>query len=103
MVGWSVSYSIGVSVPKAARSTALPRTTITRRATTPQPAIAAAKLIRAELGRVRVVAARPNVPGYKRNQFGRSWTDDHADAFRRPSAFISMLKVTERESLQTSI
>jgi hypothetical protein len=36
-----------------------------------------AKLILAELGRVRVVASRPEVPGYKRDQFGQTWTDDH--------------------------
>ncbi|TCO43631.1 uncharacterized protein DUF1524 [Kribbella antiqua] len=36
-----------------------------------------ARLILAELGRVRVVATRPEVPGYQRDQFGQTWTDDH--------------------------
>ncbi|TDO50601.1 uncharacterized protein DUF1524 [Kribbella sp. VKM Ac-2527] len=31
-----------------------------------------------ELGRVRVVATRPDLPGYKRDQFGQTWSDDHA-------------------------
>jgi hypothetical protein len=51
-----------------------PRTTPTR-----SPAAAGtAKLISAELREVRVIAVRPEVPGYKRDQFGQSWTDDHA-------------------------
>lgn len=37
-----------------------------------------AKAIVGELGRVRVVAARPEVPGYKRDQFGQAWSDNHA-------------------------
>ena len=51
-----------------------PRTTPTR-----SPAAAGtAKLISAELREVRVIAVRPEVPGYKRDQFGQTWTDDHA-------------------------
>ncbi|WP_433003942.1 HNH endonuclease family protein [Kribbella sp. CA-294648] len=37
-----------------------------------------AKAIVGELGRVRVVAARPEVPGYKRDQFGQAWSDNHS-------------------------
>jgi hypothetical protein len=57
-----------------AGSSSPPRTTPTR-----SPAAAGtAKLISAELREVRVIAVRPEVPGYKRDQFGQSWTDDHA-------------------------
>ena len=41
------------------------------------PPTGTAKLIAVELGKVRVVGARPDVPGYKRDQFGQTWTDDH--------------------------
>ncbi|MEU4392648.1 HNH endonuclease domain-containing protein [Kribbella sp. NPDC023855] len=37
-----------------------------------------AKAIVGELGRARVVAARPEVPGYKRDQFGQAWSDNHS-------------------------
>jgi len=37
-----------------------------------------AKLISAELRRSRILAVRPDVPGYQRDQFGQTWTDDHA-------------------------
>ncbi|TDW70281.1 HNH endonuclease family protein [Kribbella pratensis] len=42
-----------------------------------QPAAGRAKLIAAELGKIRVVTARPHIPGYRRDQFGQTWTDDH--------------------------
>jgi hypothetical protein len=42
------------------------------------PATGTAKLISAELRQVRVIATRPDGPGYKRDQFGQTWTDDHA-------------------------
>jgi hypothetical protein len=35
------------------------------------------KEITAELAKVRVVPSRPEVPGYKRAEFGQAWTDDH--------------------------
>src|SRR5512144_192764 len=54
-----------------------PRTTTTRSPDAGRPATGTAKLISAELGQVRVIAARPDVPGYKRDQFGQTWTDDH--------------------------
>ena len=54
-----------------------PRTTPTGNPATAQPATGTAKLISAELGQARVVAVRPDVPGYKRDQFGQTWTDDH--------------------------
>ena len=55
-----------------------PRTTPTRSLATASPANGPANLISAELRRVRVIAARPDVPGYRRDQFGPTWTDDHA-------------------------
>lgn len=55
-----------------------PRTTPTRSPTGTQPVTGTAKLISAELRQIRVIAARPDVPGYKRDQFGQTWTDDHA-------------------------
>ena len=55
-----------------------PRTTPTRSGVAAQPATGTAKLISAELRAVRVIAARPDVPGYRRDQFGQTWTDDHA-------------------------
>lgn len=33
--------------------------------------------IRTELSRARIVAERPKVPGYRRAQFGDTWTDKH--------------------------
>ncbi|MFF0345321.1 HNH endonuclease family protein [Kribbella sp. NPDC004875] len=45
---------------------------------TVQPAAGTAKLISAELRDLRVIATRPDTPGYKRDQFGQTWTDDHA-------------------------
>lgn len=36
-----------------------------------------AKAIRIELARARVVADRPEVPGYARDEFGKGWTDRH--------------------------
>ncbi|TDW91092.1 HNH endonuclease family protein [Kribbella sp. VKM Ac-2566] len=54
------------------------RTAATRSPAAAQPAIGTAKLISAELRQIRVIAARPDVPGYKRDQFGQTWTDDHA-------------------------
>jgi hypothetical protein len=71
----------GCTVPVAganpAESSPPPRTTPTRSPVGPQPATGTAKLISAELREVRVIAARPDVPGYKRDQFGQTWTDDH--------------------------
>jgi hypothetical protein len=61
-----------------AKSNPAPRTTPTRTPATPQPATGTAMLISAELRRIRVVATRPEVPGYTRDQFGQTWTDDHA-------------------------
>jgi hypothetical protein len=54
-----------------------PRTTPTRSPAPSHPATGTAKLISAELRKIRVIAARPDVPGYKRDQFGQTWTDDH--------------------------
>ena len=59
------------------KSNAPQRATPTSNSVTPQPATATAKLISAGLRKVRVIAARPDVPGYKRDQFGQTWTDDH--------------------------
>ncbi|MFI7068117.1 HNH endonuclease family protein [Kribbella sp. NPDC050124] len=53
-----------------------PLTTATRSPAAVQPA-GTAKLISAELRQIRVIAARPDVPGYKRDLFGQTWTDDH--------------------------
>ncbi|ADB30268.1 conserved hypothetical protein [Kribbella flavida DSM 17836] len=53
------------------------RSAPTRTPVAPPPATGIGKLITAELGKVRVVAARPDVPGYRRDNFGPSWTDDH--------------------------
>ncbi|WBQ08343.1 HNH endonuclease family protein [Kribbella sp. CA-293567] len=44
----------------------------------PVPVTGTAKAIIAELGRVRVLAIRPEAPGYRRDQFGQAWSDDHA-------------------------
>ena len=55
-----------------------PRTTPTRSRAAAQPATRTAKLISAELRQIRVIAARPPVPGYKRDQFGQTWTGNHA-------------------------
>jgi len=33
--------------------------------------------ITAELAKVKVIRSKPEVPGYKRAQFGQTWTDDH--------------------------
>ncbi|TDO27504.1 hypothetical protein EV643_1588 [Kribbella sp. VKM Ac-2527] len=60
-----------------AGSTPPPRTTPSRSPVTVQPAAGTAKLISAELRQIRAIAARPDVPGYKRDQFGPTWTDDH--------------------------
>ncbi|WP_329483918.1 HNH endonuclease family protein [Kribbella sp. NBC_01484] len=54
------------------------RTTPTRSPAAAPPATGTAKLIFAELRQVRVIASRPEVAGYRRDQFGQSWTDDHA-------------------------
>jgi hypothetical protein len=45
---------------------------------TPVPTTGTAKLITAALQKVRVVPARPKVAGYKRDDFGQTWSDDHA-------------------------
>ncbi|ONI73908.1 deoxyribonuclease [Kribbella sp. ALI-6-A] len=42
-----------------------------------KPATGTAKAIAAELRQARVVAVRPDVPGYQRDRFGQAWTDDH--------------------------
>lgn len=42
------------------------------------PSTGTAKAIRAELAKARVVAKRPEVPGYARAEFGPRWTDKHA-------------------------
>ncbi|MEV0288408.1 MULTISPECIES: hypothetical protein [unclassified Kribbella] len=49
-----------------------------------QPAAGTAKLISAELRGICVIADRPDVPGYRRDQFGETWTDVHAG---RPAAW----------------
>jgi hypothetical protein len=61
-----------------AESSPAPRATPNSNPVTVQPATGTAKLISAELRKLRVVAARPDVPGYKRDQFGQTWSDDHA-------------------------
>jgi hypothetical protein len=68
----------GCAYPVGGADPAPPRTTTTRSPATAQPATGTAKLISAELRQVRVIVARPDVPGYKRDQFGQTWTDDHA-------------------------
>lgn len=78
MLGTAVS---GCTFPAAgadpAQSTTPPPTAPSSRpSTTSSPG--SAKRILVELGRARVVATRPDVPGYKRDQFGQTWTDDHA-------------------------
>jgi hypothetical protein len=50
----------------------------TRSPATAQPATRTVKLISAELRRIRILATRPDLPGYKRDQFGQTWTDDHS-------------------------
>src|SRR4051794_37539415 len=55
-----------------------PGATPTSNPATVQPATGTAKLIAAELREVRVISARPKVLGYKRDQFGQTWTDDHS-------------------------
>jgi hypothetical protein len=55
-----------------------PGATPTSNPATVQPATGTAKLIAAELREVRVISARPKVLGYKRDQFGQTWTDNHA-------------------------
>nr|WP_202893662.1 HNH endonuclease family protein [Kribbella italica] len=42
-----------------------------------KPQGATAKAIAAELRGAKVIASRPEVAGYQRDQFGQSWTDDH--------------------------
>jgi hypothetical protein len=54
-----------------------PGATSTRSPAEPQPATGTTKLISTELRQIHVIAARPDVPGYKRDQFGQTWTDDH--------------------------
>jgi hypothetical protein len=61
-----------------AKSRPPPRATPTSSPVTVQPATGTARLISTELRELRVIAARPEVPGYKRDQFGQTWTDDHA-------------------------
>jgi hypothetical protein len=63
---------------KPAGSSSPPPTTPTRGPAAAQPARGTAKLISAELRQIRVLATRPEVPGYRRDEFGQSWTDDHA-------------------------
>lgn len=63
---------------KPAGSNPTPRTTPTGSPATAPPATGTAKLISSELRQIRVIAARPDVRGYKRDQFGQTWTDDHA-------------------------
>jgi hypothetical protein len=60
-----------------AEASPLPRATPSSNSVTVRPAAGTAKLIGAELRKIRVVAARPDVPGYGRDQFGQTWTDDH--------------------------
>ena len=60
-----------------AGSTRPPRAAPIPKSVTAQPATGTAKLILAELRQVRVIATRPDVPGYTRNQFGQTWTDNH--------------------------
>lgn len=59
-------------------SSPLPKATLSSSPGTGQPATGTAKLILAELRGLRVVAARPDVPGYTRDEFGQTWSDDHA-------------------------
>lgn len=77
VLGAAVSgCTIPVAGAEPAQSTTPPPTVPTggpSRASSP----GSAKLILTELGRARVVATRPDIPGYKRDQFGQTWTDDH--------------------------
>ncbi|MGW7682829.1 HNH endonuclease family protein [Kribbella sp. NPDC054772] len=59
-------------------SSPLPATTRPSVPATTQPAAGTAKVISAELRQIRVIAERPDVPGYKRDQFGQTWSDNHA-------------------------
>jgi hypothetical protein len=70
VVGSGCSYPAGAD---PAGSTPRPRSTPTATA----PATGTGKLISAELRQVRVLGDRPDVPGYKREQFGQTWTDDY--------------------------
>lgn len=45
---------------------------------TPSASPGTGKAITAALGKVRVLGERREVAGYRRDQFGRAWTDDHA-------------------------
>lgn len=54
------------------------RTTPTSNPGTVEPATGTAKLISAELRQIPIIGVRPDVPGYERDQFGQTWTDDHA-------------------------
>jgi len=58
-------------------STPRPQVTSTPDPGTGRPSAGTAKAISAELRQVRVVGTRPDVPGYQRDQFGQTWTDDH--------------------------
>jgi len=66
-----------VAGANSAGSNPPPRTTPTRSPGAAPPATGTAKLISAELRQIRVIASRPDVPGYKRDQFGQTWTDAH--------------------------
>ena len=62
-------------------STATPPKPAAAQPSTPlnsSPGTGTAKAIAVALGRVRVLAARPKVPGYQRDQFGQAWSDNHA-------------------------
>jgi hypothetical protein len=52
--------------------------------------------ITAELGKVKVVASRPDVPGYKRAQFGKAWADtDHNGCDTRNDMLKAQLTAVE--------
>lgn len=67
----------GCAFPVAGANPAEPSTP-TGNPVTVQPGTGTARLISAELRQARVIAVRPEVSGYKRDQFGPTWTDDHA-------------------------
>lgn len=67
----------GCAYPVAGAKPAASQPTSTGNPGAGQSAAGTAKLIAAELGKLRVIPARPDIPGYKRDQFGQTWTDDH--------------------------
>ncbi|MEV6286116.1 HNH endonuclease family protein [Kribbella sp. NPDC051770] len=70
----AVLFVAGCTYPTAGAG---PSPTVEPPAPTAKPTGASGKAIEAELKVARVVAVRPEVAGYKRDQFGQSWTDNH--------------------------